>query len=148
MPQIFRPSSNTIARLSLMGAPFPGVPAVDLPGLHALVLRHRRGHHPRADRSPSATSITSASWASIAATAIPRSSTAPYAGMPPTQTCMNCHSQMWVGSDMLEPVARQLPHRPIAALAARLQPARLRLFRPQHPRPQGRRLLDLPRPHR
>ena len=34
--------------------------------------------------------------------------------------------------------ARQLPHRPVAALAARLQPARLRLLRPQHPRPQGR----------
>jgi hypothetical protein len=27
-----------------------------------------------------------------------------FAGMPPTKTCMNCHSQMWVGSDMLEPV--------------------------------------------
>jgi hypothetical protein len=28
----------------------------------------------------------------------------PYAGMPPTKTCMNCHSQIWVGSEMLEPV--------------------------------------------
>jgi hypothetical protein len=27
-----------------------------------------------------------------------------YAGLPPTHTCMNCHSQMWVGSDTLEPV--------------------------------------------
>src|SRR5215813_13543576 len=27
-----------------------------------------------------------------------------YAGMPPTKTCMNCHSQIWVGSDMLFPV--------------------------------------------
>jgi hypothetical protein len=27
-----------------------------------------------------------------------------YAGMPPTKTCMNCHSQIWVGSNMLEPV--------------------------------------------
>jgi hypothetical protein len=26
------------------------------------------------------------------------------AGMPPTKTCMNCHSQIWVGSEMLEPV--------------------------------------------
>jgi hypothetical protein len=26
------------------------------------------------------------------------------AGIPPTKTCMNCHSQIWVGSDMLEPV--------------------------------------------
>jgi hypothetical protein len=27
-----------------------------------------------------------------------------YAGLPPTKTCMNCHSQIWVGSDMLAPV--------------------------------------------
>ena len=27
-----------------------------------------------------------------------------FAGFPPTQTCMNCHSQMWVGSAMLKPV--------------------------------------------
>lgn len=27
-----------------------------------------------------------------------------YAGMPSTEICMHCHSQMWVGSDMLEPV--------------------------------------------
>jgi hypothetical protein len=26
------------------------------------------------------------------------------AGMPPTQTCMTCHSQIWVNSPMLEPV--------------------------------------------
>jgi Cytochrome c7 and related cytochrome c len=29
---------------------------------------------------------------------------APFAGMPSTKTCMNCHSQIWVGSAMLEPV--------------------------------------------
>ena len=29
-----------------------------------------------------------------------------FAGLPPTQTCMNCHSQMWVGSAMLEPVRK------------------------------------------
>jgi hypothetical protein len=27
-----------------------------------------------------------------------------FAGLPPTKTCMNCHSQIWVGSRMLEPV--------------------------------------------
>src|SRR6476646_12275970 len=27
-----------------------------------------------------------------------------YAGIPPTKTCMNCHSQIWVGSEMLAPV--------------------------------------------
>jgi len=32
--------------------------------------------------------------------------TSSFAGFPATETCMNCHSQMWVGSDMLEPVRR------------------------------------------
>jgi hypothetical protein len=27
-----------------------------------------------------------------------------FAGLPPTKTCMNCHSQIWVGSAMLEPI--------------------------------------------
>jgi hypothetical protein len=27
-----------------------------------------------------------------------------YAGMPATKTCMNCHSQIWIGSQMLQPV--------------------------------------------
>ncbi len=30
--------------------------------------------------------------------------TSSYAGMPATKTCMNCHSQIWVGSEMLKPV--------------------------------------------
>lgn len=30
--------------------------------------------------------------------------TAAWAGMPPTQTCMNCHSQIWNDSPYLEPV--------------------------------------------
>lgn len=34
-------------------------------------------------------------------TTVERSS---YAGMPATKTCMNCHSQIWVGSEMLAPV--------------------------------------------
>jgi hypothetical protein len=34
-------------------------------------------------------------------TSVERSS---FAGIPETKICMNCHSQMWVGSEMLEPV--------------------------------------------
>jgi hypothetical protein len=30
--------------------------------------------------------------------------TSAYAGLPPTKTCMNCHQQMWVGAELLEPV--------------------------------------------
>src|SRR5512141_654864 len=27
-----------------------------------------------------------------------------YAGIPPTKTCMNCHSQIWTNAEMLQPV--------------------------------------------
>src|SRR5436305_252332 len=40
---------------------------------------------------------------------------------------------------------RELPHGPAAPLEPRLRPPRLRLFRPQHPRGEGRRLRQLPR---
>jgi hypothetical protein len=30
--------------------------------------------------------------------------TSAFAGIPPTRTCMNCHSQIWADSPMLEPV--------------------------------------------
>ncbi len=29
---------------------------------------------------------------------------ASFAGIPPTKTCMNCHSQIWLGAPLLEPV--------------------------------------------
>jgi hypothetical protein len=29
-----------------------------------------------------------------------------FAGLPPTKTCMNCHSQIWVGSQLLGPVRK------------------------------------------
>jgi len=30
--------------------------------------------------------------------------TSSFAGIPPTQTCMNCHAQIWTNAEMLEPV--------------------------------------------
>jgi hypothetical protein len=30
--------------------------------------------------------------------------TGPFAGIPPTKTCMNCHSQIWAAAPILEPV--------------------------------------------
>src|SRR5207244_5964399 len=40
--------------------------------------------------------------------------TSSFAGIPPTQTCMNCHAQIWTNADMLEPVrASFATNRPI-----------------------------------
>jgi hypothetical protein len=41
--------------------------------------------------------------------------TAAMAGVPPTQTCMNCHAQIWTNAELLEPVRASLrERRPIA----------------------------------
>jgi cytochrome c peroxidase len=41
--------------------------------------------------------------------------TSSFAGIPPTKSCMNCHSQIWSDSPMLEPVRQSLASgRPIA----------------------------------
>ena len=71
-----------------------------------------------------------------------------FAGMPPTKTCMNCHSPDLGRQPDAGAGPRELPHRPVAPLAAGLQSARLRLFRPQHSRAEGHRLLVVPRADR
>lgn len=41
--------------------------------------------------------------------------TSPFAGLPPTKTCMTCHSQLWTNADLLEPVRQSLASgKPIA----------------------------------
>ena len=104
MPQIFRPRSNTIARVSLLGGPLLGAFALWLcltytrssygtgAGVaHEQLVPFSHQHHVGdlgIDCRYCHTSVEHS----------------PYAGIPPTETCMNCHSQMWVGSDMLKPV--------------------------------------------
>ncbi|MBL6458725.1 cytochrome c3 family protein [Belnapia sp. T6] len=34
-----------------------------------------------------------------------------FAGLPPTHTCMSCHSQLWTNASVLEPVRRSLAER-------------------------------------
>ena len=66
-------------------------------------------------------------------------------GMPPTWTCMTCHSQIWKDSPMLEPVRASLEKNEAARLDAGEPAAGLRLFQPLDPHHQGHRVLELPR---
>jgi hypothetical protein len=104
MSQIFHRSANTIARVSIFGAVFF---IAGLLGLFAQV-----------NRSPWMTDVHVAREQPIqfsherhvagngidcryCHTSVEDSS---FAGIPPTKTCMNCHSQLWTDSPMLEPV--------------------------------------------
>lgn len=104
MPQIFHHSTNTLAKLSIFGAIF-----ILLAAMWALAEINRSSyntgqyierqqpvqfshkHHSGDDGIDCRYCHTSVETSSSA-------------GMPSTQTCMNCHSQIWADSPYLEPV--------------------------------------------
>src|SRR3954470_12355014 len=104
MSQIFHRSTNTISRLSIFGAVF---------AVAALL-----GLFDKINRSSWVTDVHVAREQPIqfsherhvagngldcryCHTSVETSS---FAGIPPTKTCMNCHSQIWTNAQLLEPV--------------------------------------------
>ena len=104
MPQIFRPSANTLSKVSLAG--LLGV-AGGLIGL--LMLLGRSSYVTRAHEyieQPVQFShlhhvLDDGIDCRYCRTSVETSS---FAGIPPTKTCMNCHSQIWQTAPILEPV--------------------------------------------
>jgi hypothetical protein len=104
MAQIFHRSTNTVSRLSIYGALFLAVGAVFL--LYGFSI------------SPYVTDVNEAKVQPVPFSHRHHASelgidcrychttveTSSDAGMPATKTCMTCHSQIWTGSPMLEPV--------------------------------------------
>jgi len=104
MPQIFHRSTNTLSRLSIYGAVFilaalsyagyainksPYITDVNVAQDQPVPFSHK--HHAGElgiDCRYCHTSVEDSS----------------FAGIPPTATCMTCHSQIWATSPMLEPV--------------------------------------------
>ena len=106
MGQLFKPSANSIARISLIG--FAGLPViailagstlsrssantrVNLPLEQPIPFSHR--HHAielGIDCRYCHTSVENA----------------PQAGLPSTETCMSCHAHIWTNSPLLEPVRK------------------------------------------
>jgi hypothetical protein len=104
MPQIFHPSMNTISRVTIFGAVFvlalatwlvlavvrsPYVTNADVILEQPVPFSHK--HHVADAGIDCRYCHTSVE-------------VGPFAGIPPTQTCMNCHSQLWAESPMLAPV--------------------------------------------
>ena len=104
MAQIFHPSTNTLAKLSIFGALFAVV------GLMWLIVTINRSSYVTqvgvARNQPVPFSHKHhANGLGIDCrychTSVEESA---FAGIPPTKTCMTCHSQIWSDSPMLEPV--------------------------------------------
>lgn len=108
MAQIFHPSMNTLSRLSIFGSAFFAVGLLVVAYLiqgspyqtQVGVVREQpvafsHEHHVNGlgiDCRYCHTSVETSS----------------FAGLPPTHTCMSCHSQIWSTSPMLEPVRASL----------------------------------------
>ncbi|MGH9699405.1 MAG: cytochrome c3 family protein [Candidatus Acidiferrales bacterium] len=104
MPQIFHRSANLIARVSIIGA----VLLVLALGwaLYAIELSPYYTHVGEAPPQPVPFSHRHHVGelgldCRYCHTSVENSS---FAGIPPTQTCMTCHSQIWTNAAMLEPV--------------------------------------------
>jgi cytochrome c7-like protein/class III cytochrome C family protein len=103
MPQVFHPSTNTISKLSIVGV-LLGVPALSVAafafnmsfGLNLNVpldqpVQFSHKHHVADDGIDCRYCHTSVEKSA-------------FAGVPPTETCMTCHSQIWIDSPLLAPV--------------------------------------------
>jgi hypothetical protein len=104
MPQIFRPRANSIARVILLGALLLltalGVIAYEIQNSSYVTraeivieqpIPFSHEHHVKGlgiDCRYCHTSVTQSA----------------FAGIPPTKTCITCHSQIWTNAPMLEPV--------------------------------------------
>src|SRR5438874_12884636 len=103
MAQIFHPSTNTISRLSIVGT-LLAIPALsvavyaynmtyglnlDVPLNQPVPFSHK--HHVGDDGLDCRYCHTSVETSAVA-------------GLPPTETCMTCHSQIWANAAILEPV--------------------------------------------
>ena len=104
MPQIFHPSTNTFSRVSIFGALFAvaalawGMALVNRSSYVTRAGVAREQPVPFSHRHHAGELGIDCRYCHTAV------ELGPIAGIPPTKTCMNCHSQIWVDSPMLEPV--------------------------------------------
>ncbi len=104
MSQIFHPSTNTLSKVSIFGFVFI------LAGLGWLLLAFNRSSYFTQTEVARPQPVPFSHKHHVAGmgidcrychTTVEDSS---FAGLPPTKTCMNCHSQIWADSPTLEPV--------------------------------------------
>jgi Cytochrome c7 and related cytochrome c len=104
MPQIFRRSANTIARASIVGVVLLASAAIGL-----LIVLGRSSYVTRAEEFVEQP-IQFSHLHHVGDDGIDcrychtSVETSGFAGIPPTKTCMNCHSQIWSNAAILEPV--------------------------------------------
>jgi hypothetical protein len=104
MPQIFHRSTNTLSRATIFGAIF----VVAALAWMAMEIQHSPYTTYAGVRKPQPVPFSHQHHVTglgidcrYCHTSVETSS---FAGIPPTKTCMNCHSQIWTNAQLLEPV--------------------------------------------
>ncbi len=104
MAQVFHPSTNTLSRLSIFGFIFI------LAGLGWAVLEINRSPYVTEAFVARTQPVPFSHKHHVAGMGIDcrychtSVETSSFAGIPPTKTCMNCHTQIWAQAPILEPV--------------------------------------------
>jgi len=104
MPQLFKRSANTISKVSIVGV------LLLVGGLIGLAMVLGRSSYVTRAEEFVAQPIQFSHMHHVADDGIDcrychtSVETSPFAGIPPTKTCMNCHSQLWWTAPILEPV--------------------------------------------
>ena len=144
MPQLFRPYADTVARFVLVAivvVPFPAIGVAYWVSASEYVtgrsvtydqpIPFSHAHHVGGLGLDCRYCHTGVETSAVA-------------GIPPTHTCMTCHSQLYTQAAMLAPVRESLARRPADPLEQSQQAAGLRLLRSFHPYRQRRRLHHMP----
>jgi cytochrome c7-like protein len=104
MSQIFHPSTNTISRVTIFGALFAVV------GILWIMLEVNRSPYVTQAGIAREQPVPFSHAHHVGGVGIDcrychtSAETSAFAGIPPTKTCMNCHSQLYLDSPTLEPV--------------------------------------------
>ena len=104
MPQIFHPSTNTIARVTLFGALFL------MGGALWVLLAVQRSSYVNGQGVPTQQPIPFSHQHHVGGVGLDcrychtSVETSAFAGIPPTETCMTCHARLWSDSPTLAPV--------------------------------------------
>jgi hypothetical protein len=104
MAQIFHRSANTLSRVTIFGAVFiAGFVLWLIGGIVRSPYMTNQGVH-REQPVPFSHQHHVAGLGIDCRYCHTTVETSSFAGIPPTSTCMNCHSQIWTNAEMLEPV--------------------------------------------
>lgn len=108
MPQIFPRQANSLVKMALWGSAF-GVVALVLVAITIGSSAHDTGIFSTPEQPVPFSHEHHVSGLGLDCqychTSVEESD---FAGLPPTYTCMTCHSQLWTNADMLEPVRQSL----------------------------------------